>query len=203
MRKFYGCILFFISALSCGTQSEKVEQAILKQLDCYPVSTLQDIYKNFYQDKFGAEHAIPNEVAARNYLMYELENMPQIFDIHPIEEIGWRHDFVRVHLAVVKTNIVPAEELLQAFLESAVFTAAAQISWVEEWAEIVSIIEKKELQIENFAHDKDTITQLLHENPYVALHHSDVYSNTYHPHYRIIAKEVYRKRLAKYFVNIQ
>jgi hypothetical protein len=189
MRKFYGCIFIFISLLSCSTQSEKIEQAILKQLDCYPVSTLQDIYKNFYQDKFGAEHAIPNEAAARNYLMYELENMPQISEINAVEEIGWRHNFVRVHLAVIKNDIVPAEELLQAFLESAVFTDTS-LSWTEEWTEIVGIIEKNKLQIENFAQDKAKIAQLLHENPHVALHHSDVSTNLYHPHYRIIAKEV-------------
>ena len=46
--------------------------AIERQLAVYPESTLQDVYKAFYQEHFGPEHMITDTAAVRNYLDYEL-----------------------------------------------------------------------------------------------------------------------------------
>ena len=53
--------------LGCQPSAEKA--AIARQLQDYPESRVQDIYKSFCQDNLGTEHLIPNPEAARNYLM--------------------------------------------------------------------------------------------------------------------------------------
>jgi hypothetical protein len=200
MKKSHITFLISICLTGCiSTNNEKMEQAVLNQISQYPASTLQDIYKNFYQDRFGAEHAIPTEAAARDYLVYEVENLSETSVSQPVEEIGWEHNFVRVHLCLVKDSVIPLEELLNAFLESAAaIDTTAQKHWLEEWAQITEIIEKNNLPIADFEKDKAEIAQLLKEHPRMALHHSRIYNEKYHPHYRIVAKTVFDKRLKKY-----
>ena len=41
----------------------------------FPKSTLQDLYKSFFQDRFGPGHIIADEASAMRYLQYELATM--------------------------------------------------------------------------------------------------------------------------------
>ena len=52
-----------------------MRSAIEMQLVTYPESTLQDIYKSFYQEHFGPGHIISDTASARRYLMRELSEM--------------------------------------------------------------------------------------------------------------------------------
>ncbi len=52
-----------------------VRSAIERQMATYPESTLQDIYKSFYQEHFGPGHIISDTASARRYLMRELSEM--------------------------------------------------------------------------------------------------------------------------------
>jgi hypothetical protein len=179
---------------------ESIKQSILYQIERYPKSTLQDIYKNFYQDYFGAEHAIHNKKAVEDYSTHELSDIQEINTDTIIEIIGWRHNFMRIPLSLVKNGTIPADELLQAFIESATtVTSNAADKWVDEWNSIVSIIEKMHLDIAGFDDDKKKIAELLTQNPKMALHHSEIFNNEYNPHYRIVEKTIYKTRLAKFF----
>ncbi|MDR2065376.1 MAG: hypothetical protein LBP85_06690 [Prevotellaceae bacterium] len=182
-----------------NTVEDKIKQAVFAQIDIYPKSTLQDIYKNFYQDYFGTEHAIPNRKAVEDYLVRELSEMHEVNYDTIIETTGWRHNFVRIPLSLVKNGKIPADELLRAFVESASkidkFTAG---NWIKEWNEIVKIIEKMHLDIANFDNDKAKIAELLKQNPKAALHHSQIFNNAYQPHYRIVEKTIYKSRLEKF-----
>jgi len=180
----------------CTTQREKLmETAVNEQLVLYPKSTLQDIYKNFYQDKFGAEHAIPSKENAANYLDYELYNMTDKDTVSFVEPIGWQRNFVRIPLALVKNGKLPKDVLLNAFFESAKGNFHENIAeeWAKEWAMIVKIIEKNKLPITDFEKDKIQIDSLLQQYPTMALHHSETYKEAYRPHYRIVRKEIFEK----------
>lgn len=180
----------------CTSQREKlIENAINEQVARYPKSTLQDIYKNFYQDKFGAEHAAPSRENAQNYLDYELQTMTETDTIEFVEEIGWRRNFVRVPLALIKSGKLSSDTLLNAFLESAKVDFSKNIAeeWLQEWAMILKIIAQKNIKIDNFAADKAHIDSLLQQNPTIALHHSQTFNSAYKPHYRIVKKEIFDK----------
>ncbi|MDR2126716.1 MAG: hypothetical protein LBP63_07795 [Prevotellaceae bacterium] len=187
----------FLALSGCTTiMEEKIKLSISEQIDRYPKSTLQDIYKNFYQDYFGSEHAIPDKKDVEDYLIHELSVMQEFNYDTIIERTGWRHNFVRIPLSLIKNGQIPADELLQAFIESASKIDRHKADkWVDEWHNIVKTIEKMHLDIADFDSDKEKIAELLNQNPRIALHHSKIFKNTYNPHYRIVEKTIYNKRL--------
>ena len=74
--------LLLILALACSfnlfsqtIDTVAMRSAIERQLVTYPESTLQDIYKSFYQEHFGPGHIISDTASARRYLMRELSEM--------------------------------------------------------------------------------------------------------------------------------
>ena len=54
---------------SCLTlKHEQIRRAVERQLRMYPKSTLQDLYKNFFQDYFGPGHIVSDTLSAGAYL---------------------------------------------------------------------------------------------------------------------------------------
>jgi polyhydroxyalkanoate synthesis regulator phasin len=171
-----------------------MESAIVLQLQRYPESTLQDIYKNFYQDRFGPGHAISNPEAVMQYLGLELSAMEDVKTDQQIEYLGWEHRFVRIPLSMVKTGKISQEDLNALFMESAFeINPKAGVKWKKEWQQITQIIKEKKLRVKNFEEDKKHIDSLLNENPIIALHHSNAFTEHYHPHYRIVKRELFEK----------
>jgi polyhydroxyalkanoate synthesis regulator phasin len=197
--------LFLISTLAflffgCNSTEKKMELAVLVQLKEYPESSLQDIYKNFYQDRFGPGHAISNPESVMKYLENELSMMEDVGMSQGIELLGWEHSFVRVPLNMVKTGKINKEDLSQLFIESAFeIKPEAGQEWKKEWKQITKIIEKRKLPVKNFSEDKKYIDSLLNENPIIALHHSDAFRKSYHPHYRVVRKELFEAKYGNRF----
>jgi hypothetical protein len=53
-----------ILIVSCGdAKRERIRKAVENQLGAYPESTLQDLYKNFFQDYFGPGHIVGDTLA--------------------------------------------------------------------------------------------------------------------------------------------
>lgn len=65
---------FFVSSAQ-EIDKMQLRHAIEHQLAVYPQSTLQDVYKAFYQEHFGPEHMITDTAAVRKYLDHELTVM--------------------------------------------------------------------------------------------------------------------------------
>ena len=105
---------------ACSEKSEnkRIEVAVKTLISQYPQATLQDVYKSFYQERFGPGHMIPNIENARNYLMYEMvqasENSGDYY-----EPTGSEGKYVRIYLNAVSDGKISAEQLLDAFVESA------------------------------------------------------------------------------------
>jgi hypothetical protein len=195
--KFFPYLIFCLLTFSCANSFEEgVEFSILKQLSFYPESNLQDLYKNFFQDRFGPEHLISDTAMAGEYLREELESYTLFTIENPLfEEIGWEGNFYRVSTDVLKMDIIPYSVYMDAFIESANTTPKVSVKeWKAEWNKILSIIENMEIKFPNYEKDKANLQALIDSGKYV-IHHSKKFETIYRPHYRIIEKELFLKKI--------
>jgi len=181
-------ILTMLSLHNCRQQENEIKAAIRSQLQQYPESSLQDIYKSFFQDEFGPGHLLEDTAGARKYLEYELSEMTSSGN-HVAEPCGAGKNFYRVPLDLVKDSIITQSSLLSAFMESASSFRLPEIeSWTKKWEEIVIVIDRMDLDLPNFDKDKKNLEDMLSEGE-TAIHHSQKYEELYKPHYRILGKE--------------
>lgn len=169
-----------------------MRSAIERQLVTYPESTLQDIYKSFYQEHFGPGHIISDTASARHYLMRELSEMGKTQSPY-FEPTGSQGDYVRVYLSAVSDGLITAEQLLDAFVRSANLWQEPTVSWMEKWEAIVSIIQANKIELEGFETDLPLLTEAARNNQ--AVHHSRRYNEAYHPHYRIVERSIFEIEL--------
>jgi hypothetical protein len=201
MKNVLLALLLYISVLQGyartyeDTFDAKVEASVRSQLAIYPKSRLADLYKNFFQDRFGPGHLIADTAMVDNYLKQELASYTEPSG-PPVESIGWEGNFYRVNTDVIKFAEESAKETaykayLDAFIESANTTPATSIEdWHAEWNAILTIIEKMNLYLPDYEADKANIQALIASGRYAG-HHSEAFEEAYHPHYRIIRKEFY------------
>ena len=172
------------------TRKQLIVQAIHEELALHPKATLQDLYKAFFQGSFGPGHMIENASSAQEYLLKEIEQATE-YDSVLWQSVGYEKQYYRVNLRLVRDGKLPAEELITAFTASANSATPPSLeAWMKEWQDIVGIVGEMGLNLANFRNDKQRIEENL-RNGLVACHHSEVYRNTYHPHYRIVSKEHY------------
>ena len=194
MRKLL-LILALVCSFSLFGQSidtAAVRSAIERQLADYPESTLQDIYKSFYQEHFGPGHIISDTASARRYLMSELSEMGETASLY-FEPTGSQGDYVRVYLSAVADSRITAEQLLDAFIRSANSWQEPTVSWMEKWEAIVSIIQANKIELEGFETDLPLLTEAARNSQ--AVHHSRRYNEAYHPHYRIVERGIFERDL--------
>ncbi len=191
--------LLLVLALACSfslfgqsIDTVAVRSAIERQLATYPESTLQDIYKSFYQEHFGPGHIISDTASARRYLMRELSEMGKTASPY-FEPTGSKGDYVRVYLSAIADSLITAEQLLDAFVRSANLWQEPTVSWMEKWEAIVSIIQANKMEIEGFETDLPLLTEAARNNQ--AVHHSRRYNEAYHPHYRIVERSIFERAL--------
>lgn len=173
-----------------------VRESVNRQMKSYPESTLKDLYKSFFQDRFGPGHLISDTAAAKNYLLSELNSYSiSTTSGEMIEPTGWQHHFYRVDLRVVKEHIISSEVLLNALIKSANEVESITLEeWREEWKKIETIIKAMNLCLPDYHFDSQEIQDNLQKGNYVG-HHSEAYSKAYDPHYRIISKKIFEKEI--------
>lgn len=192
-------------SLLVSCQSLSVREAIGAQLRQYPQSRVQDIYKNFCQDALGPGHLILNQENAHSYLLSELavcqsdtagaRYSPSAVRVVPVGDKG---NYLRVDLSVVLDSLVDAETLFSAFVRSAnEGKKLTEGKWKAKWAEVASAIRTSFPGIPDAEKDLAAIDSLIAQG-HLILHHSRAFSEAYHPHYRIVAKEIYEKELKRF-----
>ena len=169
-----------------------IRAAIEHQMATYPKSTLQDIYKSFYQNRFGPGHMITDTASARSYLMRELSEMTEVSAVY-YEPTGSEGCYVRVHLSAVVDSMITAEQLLDAFVRSANTNNEENKDWEAEWNCIVGVITKHGIILNDF--DKDVAMLSEASRNRQAVHHSRNYNEAYHPHYRIVEHSIFENEL--------
>jgi hypothetical protein len=201
MRIFTRYILLAVAAMvllfSCNRANPthaKIRQSVERQLELYPESTLRDLYKNFFQDRFGPGHIIADNSAADRYLRYEL-NAAEGFEGLDYEPTGYEGRFYRVNLGVIADGRVPYEKYFDAFVRSVNGIKPISIEqWRTEWHEIDSVIMSMGLQLENYSADRAEIKALIDGGDYV-MHHSQRFNDHYQPHYRIIERTIFENEI--------
>ncbi len=177
---------------------ERVAESVRWQMKNYPESRLIDLYKNFFQDKFGPGHIIADTASAGAYLRRELAEVNGKSQHEYVEVTGWEGNYVRVDLAVIKDNIISYDLFFDAFIKSASLAKAPSVDdWQREWREIESIIKQLFPDIPYIKEDSKALETLLSQGKYV-VHHSSEYADKYRPHYRLISRKTPLKFFARF-----
>ena len=176
--------------------AQEIDKTALKmalewQFATYPESRLQDVYKNFYQEHFGPEHIITDTAAVRNYLNRELAAMGDQRNNIYFEFIGLEGNYVRVYLDAIANGKITADQLLKAFVESANEHKKPATNWASMWEAIIEAVD--EIKPGFGEEERETLNQASLENQ--AVHHSQAYNAAYHPHYRIVKREIFEQQL--------
>ena len=192
----------FLLLLAAGCRPDPVREAISRQLQLYPESRVQDIYKSFCQDHLGPGHLILNPEAAKAYLLSELQAYREDLDsaryVRPSERfvpVGDTGNYVRVDLSVVLDSLVDADVLLDAFVRSAnEGKKLSEDAWKAKWASVSKVIRRGFPDLPEAEDDLAAIDSLMSAG-HLILHHSPVFNETYHPHYRIVARDIFENEL--------
>ena len=196
----YEYILLLLLIINIESKFDMDLSILLEQIKNHPNQTLQDVYKSCYQDEYGPGHLISNESSAINSLLQEINTIEK--DYTPItlfEQTGIYGNYLRVDLTLVRDGVIPFFVLFRALTISA--TIGGQKSdenWSTIWSEIVEEVKKAELKFENFEEDLANLDRISKSEDKV-VHHSEMYENIYHPHYRIIEKNAFEKFIKPFF----
>lgn len=200
-----GCAGMCWAALACqsgSNQAARIEQAVREELRLHPAATLQDLYKFFFQGAYGPGHMIPDAAAARRFLEMELHASTD-FDSVLWQPVGVHGEYVRVNLKLVKEGIIPAEDLLAAFVQSAnAASPPALAEWQKEWQTILAVIAAVAPALPAFAEEKAAVEQKLARGEFVG-HHSEGYEQRYHPHYRLVSRAEFEHLHKKFLAPAQ
>ena len=199
MQRLVNTLLLLIAFVCAHAQTKcvdaaNVRSAVERMMADYPHSTLQDIYKSFFQDNFGPGHAVPDSAQAAAWLRNELEKV-ELLDVPLYEPTGCNGNYYRVSLAAIASGKLQADALLSAFLRSVRAVQPSEVAaWTKNWEQIESVISKMELALTGYETDAAAIKDMLSKGHY-AVHHSRLYNEHYAPHYRIIAKDIFEKEI--------
>ena len=201
MKRIVATICILALAAGCHGGS-RTSEAIRAYLEVYPEARVQDIYKSFCQDNLGPGHLIPDVEAARRYLLSELdeyrEDVAQGLYSVPARRygaVGDQGNFVLVDLSVVLDSLMSGQELLDAFVSSATApTIVPPEQWVRKWQEVEAVIRRDFADIPGCAEDLARIDALVAEGNLI-LHHSPQFEAAYHPHYRIVSRDIFQKKI--------
>lgn len=191
----FAILLSFSSSVFAQQSSEeRIREAAGRQMESYPQSTLRDLYKSFFQDRFGPGHIVSDTASAGKYLREELA-AGKDFPGPDYEQTGYAGNFYRVNLSLIKEGIIPCPVFFDAFVRSVKDIKPVDVKdWTEEWRMIESIISGMNLRLPDYEKDRAAILQLLKQGKY-AMHHSRAFVENYDPHYRIISKDIFEKEL--------
>ena len=190
----YEYILLLLLIIKIESKLEIDLSILLEQIENHPNQTLQDVYKSCYQDEYGPGHLISNESSAINSLLQEINTIEK--DYTPItlfERTGIYGNYLRVDLTLVRDGIIPFFVLFRALTISATIGGQkTDENWSTIWSEIVEEIKIQGLKFEHFEEDLANLDTISKSEDKV-VHHSEMYENVYHPHYRIIEKNAFEK----------
>ena len=180
-----------------ATDMAAVGKSVKEFFEKYPQATLQDVYKNNFQDYFGPAHIMARREGVLAYLNSELQQMDKeeessndLSGRKYYTPCGWRHNYYQVSLQVIKDGIMSVEEFADAFMAGG--GAAPQVSqqWIDEWEVIKGVVKDVAPDLEGYKADAKKVDALLKEGKYV-VHHSGKFEEAYRPHYRIIRGDIF------------
>ena len=197
MKNLFSIIAILSIALllnSCHSQTHPREDFVRSYFLKYPEATLQDIYKGSFQDVFGPAHLLTNREAVENYINREIETAESL-EGEDYVPCGWQGNFYQVNLKVIADGRIPMDDFVDAFIASAngIDTTLTQ-AWLDEWKLLQQATRKIVPHLQGFKEDSTFLANLLKQGKYV-VHHSRKFNQYYHPHYRIIRRDLFEKKI--------
>lgn len=197
MKNLFSIIAILSIALllnSCHSQTHPREDFVRSYFLKYPEATLQDIYKGSFQDVFGPAHLLTNREAVENYINREIETAESL-EGEDYVPCGWQGNFYQVNLKVIADGRIPMDDFVDAFIASAngIDTTLTQ-AWLDEWKLLQQATRKIVPHLQDFKEDSTLLANLLKQGKYV-VHHSRKFNQHYHPHYRIIRRDLFEKKI--------
>ena len=196
MKRFH---LFLLSGLlllsvACHHPQPSPEAFVRGYFEKYPEATLQDIYKGSFQDVFGPAHILTDRQAVIRYIESELKASTS-FEEDDYQPCGWQGNFYQVNLKVIADGRVPMDVFVDAFMASANgIDTTLTPAFVKDWQELQQAVRTVRPQLENYREDSTLLAHLLKEGKYV-VHHSRKFNEHYHPHYRIIRRDLFEEKI--------
>lgn len=179
---------------STASAEDSIAAALDYQLANYPASQYRDIYKNFMQDFFGPGHILADTAASGRYLRYELSTDGP-FEGPLYEKTGYKGNFYRVNLSLLRDGVIPYDLFFSNFVESVQgIVPPATDEWVGIWNTIDGVIRKKGLSFPGENDDRRELREKFDKGDYV-MHHSRRYNDSVHFHYRIISRDLFETNL--------
>ena len=187
-----GFLLSFILLISMSATAQDIQGFVTRQLQAYPESRLLDIYKSCFQDYMGAEHLVSDRQSVKAYLDEELRST-DLDDLLPwyYEPCGIDSCYYRVSIRLVKEGVITEDLLLDAFIRSANNGPRPSVeSWSDRWHAIMDVIDEMGADLPHQSEDRQFIDDVLGAGKY-AISHSPEYREAYHPHYRIVERNIF------------
>jgi hypothetical protein len=157
-------------------------------LRSHPVAGAEDLYKLLHQSVFGPGHAIPSREAARAYLERELAGLAAPLAEEPrCEALGGDPPLVRVNLR----PFAAAGGDPEALLDELVAEANRPRGSAELMARVLDLAVRHlgGAGRGELAPELERLAAELAPKGYPAIHHSELYRETYRPAYRVIGAE--------------
>ena len=189
-----GFALLTLFMHSCNQGPSPREAFVQNYLQRYPEATLLDIYKGSFQDVFGPAHILTNREAVERYIHHEIKSAEKFEEADYIP-CGWQGNFYQVNLKVIADGRIPMDDFVDAFIASAngIDTTLTQ-AWLDEWKLLQQATRKIVPHLQDFKEDSTLLANLLKQGKYV-VHHSRKFNQYYHPHYRIIRRDLFEKKI--------
>lgn len=202
--------------------SKATRDFVQRLLQQYPKARLLDIYKSCFQDYMGAEHLVTDRQRVKHYLDEELSTT-NLDDLQPwyYEPCGTDSCYYRVSLRAVMEGHITVAQLLDAFIRSAngvveegeaererrfaqhsreEVSRPSVEAWSQRWQTMREVIDTMHLTLPQYEEDRRFIDSVLAAGRY-AISHSPDYREAYHPHYRIVRRDIFEREIKPLFAQ--
>lgn len=154
-----------------------------------PLMQVQDVYKLLYQAHFGVGHLMADSSTVRAYLVNEIKNIASnVPDESLVERISTSGEMVRVNLRPFMSLNLSPDILVETMAKSAAEWQPDSLSFYHEWSEFCALVRYGLL---NFSvKDVDVWDNRIQSGVIESVDHSDQYSGSYHPAYRVVQRSV-------------
>ena len=149
----------------------------------HPGFSALDAYKLIYQRHRGTGHLILDIDSSRKHLLDELEHITPDNSVMLIEPLREDFEVVRVNLVPFKARGLDPEMLLGSFIESSEPSEGALDSFTDEWMNLIWMVKNGLVNLN--LDDMEKVNQIVLDNDYPPMHHSEKYTKMNNPSYRI------------------
>ncbi len=164
-------------------QKKRTRELLILHYQTYPKLQIQDIFKFLYQSSFGCEHMISSIENVTNYIFTEYESICNHSE-SDVEQLDG--DYCRVPLSYLNRGL-SADTFGKLFFLSAKKEEKGRDNLIQKIKIAKEIVSENLLPFSKEEFEK--AVEEWEEKGYPAVHHSEIFRESYQPSYRVIAKK--------------